>query len=106
MVVLNHEKVAVNIPVKSNFDSNSSIVEVVVTKYFRNVVHAFEPRFEIKFEPFNHLQGNEVSKARGGSSTSMMDLQAIKTLKSDIPGNTNCVDCGAQSKSHLMYTNS
>ena len=46
MVVLNHEKVAVNIPVKSNFDSNSSIVEVVVTKYFRNVVHAFEPRFE------------------------------------------------------------
>ena len=39
-----------------------------------------------------------MSKARGGSSTSMMDLQAIKTLKSDIPGNANCVDCGAPSK--------
>jgi len=34
-----------------------------------------------------------------------MDLQAIKTLKSDIPGNANCVDCGAPSKSDFKLAN-
>ena len=31
-----------------------------------------------------------------------MDLQAIKTLKSDIPGNNRCVDCDALSKCDLI----
>lgn len=49
----------------------------------------------IEQQILNSLQGNESSKAKSGSSTSMMDLQAIRTLKSDISGNTKCVDCDA-----------
>ena len=44
------------------------------------------------------LQSNESSKAGKGQRTSIMDLQAIKTLKSDIPGNNRCVDCDAPRK--------
>ena len=32
-----------------------------------------------------------------------MDLQAIKTLKSDIPGNNRCVDCDQASKYSEIY---
>ena len=38
------------------------------------------------------------SKGNKGHRTSIMDLQAIKTLKSDIPGNKRCVDCDVPSK--------
>lgn len=34
----------------------------------------------------------------------MIDLQAIKSLKSDIPGNDKCVDCDTPSKSSDFFT--
>ena len=54
---------------------------------------------------FVYLQSNELSKAgKSGQRTSIMDLQAIKTLKSDIPGNNRCVDCDAPSKSKIEFS--
>ena len=51
-----------------------------------------------------NFQSNESSKAgKAGQRTSIMDLQAIKTLKSDIPGNNRCVDCDAPSKIDLNF---
>merc|ERR1712029_852894 len=47
----------------------------------------------IEQQILNSLQSNESSKGKSGQRTSTMDLQAIKTLKSDIPGNNRCVDC-------------
>lgn len=47
------------------------------------------------------FQSNESSKSKSGQRTSIMDLQAIKTLKSDIPGNNRCVDCDAPRKFFL-----
>ena len=45
------------------------------------------------------FQRCEPSKGgKSGQRTSIMDLQAIKTLKSDIPGNNRCVDCDVPSK--------
>jgi len=48
----------------------------------------------IEQQILNSLQRYEPSsKGNKGHRTSIMDLQAIKTLKSDIPGNKRCVDC-------------
>jgi len=47
----------------------------------------------IEQQILNSLQRCEPSKGKSGQRTSIMDLQAIKTLKSDIPGNNRCVDC-------------
>ena len=44
------------------------------------------------------LQGNESSKAKGGHNASSVDIQKMKTIKSDIAGNNKCVDCDASSK--------
>ena len=44
------------------------------------------------------LQGNESSKAKGGHSASSIDIQKMKSIKSDVPGNSKCVDCDAPSK--------
>ena len=44
------------------------------------------------------MQGIESSKAKGGHSASTVDLQAMRTIKSDIPGNDKCVDCDNPSK--------
>ena len=45
-----------------------------------------------------NLQGNESSKARGGHNASSVDIQKMKSIKSDIAGNNKCVDCDASSK--------
>merc|ERR1719273_1802165 len=47
----------------------------------------------IEQQILNSLQRCEPSKGKSGQRTSIMDLQAIKTLKSDISGNNRCVDC-------------
>ena len=44
------------------------------------------------------LQGNESSKAKGGHSASSIDIQKMKSIKSDVPGNNKCVDCDSPSK--------
>ena len=55
----------------------------------------------IEQQILNSLQGNEISKGgQGGSSSinSVMNAEAIKTIKNDVPGNNRCVDCDAPSK--------
>jgi len=47
----------------------------------------------IEQQILNTLQGNESSKAKGGHSASSIDIQKMKTIKSDVPGNNKCVDC-------------
>ena len=44
------------------------------------------------------FQGNESSKAKGGHSASSIDIQKMKSIKSDVPGNNKCVDCDSPSK--------
>lgn len=44
------------------------------------------------------LQGNESNKAAKGQSYSTLNLQVLKTIKNDVPGNTTCVDCDTPSK--------
>ena len=44
------------------------------------------------------FQGNESSKAKGGHSASSVDIQKMKSIKSDVPGNSKCVDCDSPSK--------
>ena len=52
----------------------------------------------IEQQILSSLQGIESSKAKSGHSASVVDLAAMKAIKSDIPGNDKCVDCDAPSK--------
>jgi Arf-GAP/GTPase/ANK repeat/PH domain-containing protein 1/3 len=49
----------------------------------------------IEQQILNTLQGNESSKAKGGHSASSIDIQKMKSIKSDVAGNNKCVDCDA-----------
>ncbi len=51
----------------------------------------------IEQQILSSLQGNESNKAKG-QAASAVDLQTMKTIKNDIPGNLKCVDCDAPSK--------
>ena len=50
------------------------------------------------------IQGNESSKAKGGHNASSVDIQKMKTIKSDIAGNNKCVDCDASSKNKYIFS--
>lgn len=49
----------------------------------------------IEQQILNTLQGNESSKAKGGHNASSVDIQKMKSIKTDIAGNNKCVDCDA-----------
>ena len=59
-----------------------------------------DSNFANKF--FFIAQCNESNKTKGQSS-SKVDLQTMKMIKNDVPGNVNCVDCDAPSKSHFTF---
>lgn len=56
----------------------------------------------IEQQILNSLQGNESNKAKGQVS-SAVDVQAMRVVKNDIPGNNRCVDCDAPSKKLFVF---
>jgi len=47
----------------------------------------------IEQQILNSLQGNESSKSKGSAGAGLVDQASITRLKSDIRGNSRCVDC-------------
>lgn len=57
----------------------------------------------IEQQILSSLQGNESNKSRT-RQTHPIDPQTIATIKNQIPGNLNCIDCDAPSKFYLILT--
>ena len=56
----------------------------------------------IEQQILNSLQGNESSKSKAKTER-LVDQAAITRLKSDITGNSRCVDCDSPSESTLGF---